>query len=90
MKKKLCVANTWFYKAVKRKIIYSVGGCEAEINFVLMGEKYRKYERNIKVIPWELQHRLMVVDLDKKILKVIGRKQRIIRRKMSKMNENQT
>ena len=26
--RELCVANTWFYKADKRKITYSAGGCE--------------------------------------------------------------
>ena len=36
---------------------------------MLVGEKYRKYIRNVKVISWELQHRLVVVDLDKKVLK---------------------
>ena len=34
--------------------------------------------RDLKVMPWELQHRLVVVDLDKKILKKIMRKEWII------------
>ena len=42
------------------------------------------------MIPWELQNRLMVVDLDKKVLKKVVRKQQIIRRKIWKLNENQT
>ena len=42
------------------------------------------------MIPWELQHRMVVVDLDKKILKRVVRKERIIRRKVWKLNENQT
>ena len=37
------------------------------------------------MIPWELQHRLVVVDLDKKVLKKV-RKERIIRRKIWKLN----
>ena len=48
-------------------------------------EKYRKYIRDVKVIPWKL-HRLVVVDLDKKVV----RKERIIRRKIWKLNENRT
>ena len=52
--RELCVANTWFKKTDKRKITYSGGGCETEIDFVLVGEKYRKYIRDVKVIPWEL------------------------------------
>ena len=30
------MANTWFHKADKRKITYSGGGCEIEIDFVLV------------------------------------------------------
>ena len=35
--RELCVANTWFYKADKKKITYSAGKCETEINVVLVG-----------------------------------------------------
>ena len=38
------------------------------------------------MIPWEFQHRLMVVDLDKKVV----RKQRIIRGKILKLNKTRT
>ena len=88
--RELSVANTWFKKTDRRKIPYSAGGCGTEIDFVLVGEKYRKYIRDIKVIPWKLQHRMVVVDLDKKVLKKVVRKERIIRRKIWKLNENQT
>ena len=57
-----------------------------QINFVLVGEKYRKYIRGVKIFPQELQRRLVMVDLDKKVLKKVVKKQRIIR----KLNENQT
>ena len=50
--KELCVANTWFKKTDKRKFTYSAGGCETEIDFVLVKEKYRKYIRDVKVNPW--------------------------------------
>ena len=53
-KRQLCVANTWFYKADKRKIPYIAGKCKTEIDFVLVGGKYRKYTRDVKVIPQEL------------------------------------
>ena len=49
-------------------------------------EKYRKYIKDVKVIPWELQHRLVVVDLDKKVLKKGVRKEQIITRKIWKLN----
>ena len=76
--------------ADKRKTTYSANACQTEIDFVLVGEKYRKYIRHVKVIPWELQHRLVVVDMDKKVLKKVVRKQQIIKRKIWKFNENRT
>ena len=82
--------NTWFKKTDKRKITYSAGGCGTEIDFALVGEKYRKSISDVKVISWELQHRMVVVDLDEKVLKKVVRKKRIIRRKIWKLNENQT
>ena len=74
----------------KGKITYSAGGCGTEIDFVRVGGKYRKYIRDVKVIPWELQYRMVVVDLDKKVLKKVVRKQRIITEKIWKLNENRT
>ena len=75
-KKELCVANTWLYMADKRKITYSAGGSETKTDFVLLRKKYRKYKRDVKVVSWELQHGLVVIDLDKKVV----RKQRITRK----------
>ena len=44
----------------------------------------------MKVIPSELQQRLVVVDLDKKVLKKVVGKQRIMLNGSWKLNENQT
>ena len=60
--KQLCVANTWFEKK-QRKITYSMGGNETEADFVLVGKNNKKYLKDMKVIPWELQHRLVVTDI---------------------------
>ena len=38
IKKKLCVANAWFYKEEKRKISHNAGECKIEIDFVLVGK----------------------------------------------------
>jgi len=67
--KELCVANTWFRKKEKRKVTFSAGGNETEIDFVLVGKRNRKYLRDVKVTPGQLQHRLLVTDLDKKKVK---------------------
>uniref|UniRef100_A0A0L8FGS5 Uncharacterized protein n=1 Tax=Octopus bimaculoides TaxID=37653 RepID=A0A0L8FGS5_OCTBM len=67
--KELCVANTWFRKTEKRKLNFSAGGNETETDFVLVGRKNIKYLRDMKTIPGELQHGLVVADLNKRKVK---------------------
>ena len=40
-----------------------------EIDFVLVGKSDRKNLKDVKTIHWKLQHRLMVTDINKKVLK---------------------
>ena len=90
--KKSCAWQKLDFITQTKKNIYSADGCETEIEFVHVGGKYRKvrYVKGEKVIPWELQHRLVVVDLDKKVSKKVVRKPRTLRRKIWKLNENRT
>uniref|UniRef100_A0A0L8H466 Endonuclease/exonuclease/phosphatase domain-containing protein n=1 Tax=Octopus bimaculoides TaxID=37653 RepID=A0A0L8H466_OCTBM len=37
--KQLCMVNTWFRKTEKRKVTFSAGGNETEIDFMLVGRK---------------------------------------------------
>ena len=46
--KELCEANTWFKK--QRKIAYSMGGNEIEIDFVLVDKNNRKYLKEVRAI----------------------------------------
>ena len=85
--KRSCVADTWFRKGEKRKLTYSPWGNESEIDFVLVGKGNRKYLRDVEVIPGELQHRSVVVDLVKK--KVV-RKKATERGKVWKLKEVDT
>ena len=57
------VANTWFIKKEKKKVTYSANCNETEIDFVLMGKKSRKFLKDVNVIPWELQHKLVVIEV---------------------------
>ena len=94
--KELCVANTWFRKGEKRKVAYGAGGNKSEIDFVLVGKGNRKYLRDVKVIPGELQYRLVVVDLVKKKVKMVDlvkMKVKMVafeRRNVWKLNEDDT
>ena len=64
----LCVASTLFKKKEKRKVTYSSGGNETDIDFVLVKKESRKFFKDVKMIPWELQHRLVFVDVKKENL----------------------
>ena len=43
-----------------------VGRNETEIDIALVGKNNRKYLKDVKTIPCELQHRLVVTDIDKR------------------------
>ena len=51
VQKELCVANTWYKWRDERKVTYSSGGNDTEVDFVLVGKEKRKYLRDVKVIP---------------------------------------
>ena len=79
-------------KNIKYNIIakYSAGENGTEIDFVLVGKENRKYLRDVKVIPGELQHRLVVTDLVKKKVRKVVRKEATERKKVWKRNEDDT
>ena len=74
--------RAWQIPALKRqtkgKLLIVLVDVKQKLILCLWGE-YEKYIRDVKVIPRELQCRLVVVDLDKKVLKKVVGKQRIIR-----------
>ena len=89
VQKELCVANTWYKKRDERKVTYSSGGNDTEIDFVLVGKKKRKYLRDVKVIPGELQHRLVVVDVEERKLKKSVKKSKRVRWRVWKLQEKE-
>ena len=85
--KELCVANTWFKKKEKRKVTYSSGGNNTEIDLVLVRKEKRKYLRDVKVIPGELKHRLVVVVVEEQKLKKSVKKSKRVRRRVWKLKK---
>uniref|UniRef100_A0A0L8G396 Uncharacterized protein n=1 Tax=Octopus bimaculoides TaxID=37653 RepID=A0A0L8G396_OCTBM len=67
--KELCVVNMWFRKTEERKVTFSARENETEIDFMLVGRKNRKYLRDVKTIPGELQHRLVLLTWIRRKLK---------------------
>ena len=65
-----------------------MGGNETEIDFVLVGKNNRKYLKDVKAIPWMLQHRLVVTDIDKRKLRKVVKNKQSARRRVWKLKEN--
>ena len=61
---------------------YSSGENDTEIDLVLDGKEKRKYVRDVKVIPGELQHRLVVVDVKEEKLKKLVKKTKRVKWKV--------
>ena len=68
---------------------YSSGGTDTKIDFVLVGKEKRKYPRDVKVIPGELQHRLVVVDVEEQKLKKPVKKSIRVRWRVWKLKEKE-
>jgi len=66
-------------------VTFKAGRNETEIDFVLVGRKERKFLRNVKAISWELQHRLIIADVDKRKLKNMVKKNRVLRKRVWKL-----
>ena len=64
---------------------FRVGKNELEVDFVLMMKEHRLFIQNVKAIPGELQHALVIADR-KKIRKVV-RKTCAVRRKITLLKD---
>ena len=78
-----------YKKRDERKVTYSSGGNDTEIDFILVVKEKRKYLRGVKLIPAELQHRLVVVDMEKRKLKKSGKKNKRVRWRVWKLKEKE-
>ena len=59
-----------------------------QIDFVLVSKNNRKYLKDVKAIPWELQHRLVVTDIDKRKLKKVVKNEQTNKKRVWKLKEN--
>ena len=44
---------------------------ESEIDIVLINKEHRRFMRNVKAIPGEFQHALVIADIDKKKIRTV-------------------
>ena len=83
-------ANTWFKKNEKRIVTFNLGGNQTEINFVLLEKERTKFLKDAKVIHWELQHSLVVIDVKKENLFKRMRIKRNMQCRVWKFKEEET
>ena len=55
----------------------------------LVSKENRKFLKDVKVIPWELQHRLLVADVDKRKLNKVDKKEPRVKRIIWKLKEKE-
>ena len=84
---KLVVANTWFKNA--KKATFRSAGAETEIDFMLVQKNWRKKIKNVNVIPGELQHSLVVMDVNNLTRKRRKNTSNIIRTKTWRLKDEQ-
>ena len=83
LEKELCVSNSWFEREEQRKVTFTMGENETEIDFVLTKKEYRWFEGN----PWKFQHALVVTDIDKRKIRNVVRETCTERRKSSLLKD---
>ena len=83
LEKELCVSNTWLKREEKRKVTFRMGENKTKIDLVLTKKEHPWFIQNVKKIPGELQHVLVIADIDKKNIRKVVRKTYNERRKIS-------
>ena len=85
LEKELCVSNTWLKREEKRKVTFRYVENETEIDFVLTKKRHQRFIQNVKAIPGDSQHALVIAD-KRKIRKVV-RKTYTERRKITLLKD---
>ena len=64
------MSSTWSKREEKRKVTFRIGGNETEIDFVFAMKEYRRFIQNVRAIPEDFQHALVVENVDKKKIRM--------------------
>ena len=87
LEKELCVSNTWFKREEMRKVTFRIDENETKIDFVLTKKEHRQFIQNVKAIPEEFQHVLVIADIDKRKIRKVVRKTYAERRKITLLKD---
>lgn len=61
----LIVTNTYFTRQPRQRVTYRSGEHESAIDYILVKADDRKWVKNVKVIPQQTQHGLVILDMEK-------------------------
>ena len=81
LEKELYVSDTWFRREDKGKVTFRMS--ENETDLVSMKIELRQFIQNVKAIPGEFQHSLVIADIDKRKIRKVVRKTCAERRKIT-------
>ena len=77
------MSNTWSMREEKRKMTFRMGENETETNIVLTKKEHRRLTRNVKAIPGEYHHAIVIADIDKRKIRKVAKKTCAERRKIT-------
>ena len=81
------MSNTWSKRDENRKMTFRIVENETEIDFVLIKKEHQQFTQNVKAIPGELQHALVIAGMDKKKIREVVRKTNAERRKITLLKD---
>ena len=81
------MSNTWLRREEKWNVTYRLDENEAKIDIVLITKEHRRFSLIVVAIPEELQHSLVVADIDKKKIRKVVRKICTERRRISLLKD---
>ena len=87
MENELSTSNTWFKREEKRKVTFRTGENETELDFLLIKNEHQRFIQNVKAIPGEFQHALVVVVIYKRKIRNVVRKTCAERRKITLLKD---
>ena len=81
------MSDTWFKREENRKLRLRMRENETKIDFVLIKKEHQWFMQNVKAIPGEFQHALVVADINKKKIINVVRKTCTEGRKISLLKD---
>ena len=81
------MSDTWFKREKERKVTFRMVENGTKIDFVLIKKEHGRFILDVKAIPGEFQHALVIADMDERKTRKVVRKTCAERRKISLLTD---